>query len=136
MELLFAASGCDPDAEATVYVTDDAEVRALNHKYRDCDKPTDVLSFSMAEGEGAQFAGHELGDIFISLETAQRQAERAEHRDRVAGDEPAHWTLDDEVTFLAIHGMLHLLGFDHAEPDQERQMRDEERRIWLAIGTN
>ena len=133
MEHLFDASGCDPSAQATVYITDDAEVQALNLQYRGYDKPTDVLSFCIREGEGAQFAGDELGDIIISIDTAQRQAASEEHRGRVANDMPGNWTLEDELTFLAIHGMLHLLGFDHAEPEEEELMRQEERRIWLAI---
>lgn len=133
MELLFVASGCPDATEASVLVTDDAEVQTLNRDYRGFDKPTDVLSFSMWEGEGAEFAGDELGDIIISIETAARQAESAEHRGRVEGDAPGSWSLDDEIAFLAVHGMLHLLGHDHAEPDEEATMRGEERRIWSAI---
>jgi probable rRNA maturation factor len=133
MERLFAASGCPEKAEATVLVTDDAEVQDLNRDYRGFDKPTDVLSFATQEGEFAQFAGDELGDIIISIETAARQAASAEHRGRVEGDAPGRWTLDDELSFLAVHGLLHLLGHDHAEPEEEAEMRAEERRIWAAI---
>ncbi len=133
MERLFAASGCPESGEATVLVTDDAEVQVMNRDYRGFDKPTDVLSFPAAQGEFAQFAGDELGDIVISIETAERQAQSAEHRGRVEGDAPGGWTLTDELSFLAVHGMLHLLGHDHAEPDEEAEMRAEERRIWSEI---
>lgn len=133
MEHLFVASGCPESGEATVLVTDDAEVRELNRDYRGLDEPTDVLSFSAQEGDGAEFAGDELGDVIISIDTAARQAASAEHRGRVEGDAPGAWTLDDELTFLAVHGMLHLLGHDHAEPEEETLMRAEERRIWTQI---
>jgi probable rRNA maturation factor len=132
--LLFDASGCPEQAEATVVLTDDDEVHRLNLDFRQVDAPTDVLSFPMQEGEDAAFAGDMLGDVVISLDTAARQADSQEHRGRVQGDAPGQgWTLEDEVAFLALHGLLHLLGHDHAEPDEEATMRDEERRVWALL---
>ncbi len=130
---LFAASGCLEEAEGTIVLTDDAEVQELNRTWRGYDKPTDVLSFALQEGEDAHLSGELLGDIVISVETAAVQAKSQEHRGRVEGDAPGTWCLDDEIAFLIVHGLLHLLGHDHAEPEEEAQMRAEERRLWDAI---
>lgn len=131
VDLLFAALGCPEQAQATVVLSDDEEVHRLNLEFRHKDAPTDVLSFAMQEGEGAEFVGDMLGDVVISVETALRQSVSQEHRGRVQGDEPGQsWTLEDEISFLALHGMLHLLGHDHAEPEEEAAMRQEERRCW------
>jgi probable rRNA maturation factor len=95
----------------------DVEIRELNRDYRDKNRATDVLSFSLVEGEWSGFRGTMLGDVVISIETAARQA-RARHR-----------SLNEEVTRLLIHGILHLLGHDHEEDEEARTMRAEERRL-------
>jgi probable rRNA maturation factor len=106
------------DREICVLLVDDADIRALNLKWRDVDAPTDVLSFPVEAGpEGP--AGP-LGDIVISLETSGQQA-------------AAHgWTLQEEVTFLLVHSVCHLMGHDHGEPGEAARMRAEEDRL-LAI---
>ncbi len=128
--LLFAASDCPDQSEGTIVLTDDDEIRALNREWRGYDKATDVLSFALLQSEDARFAGDMLGDIVISVETAARQALSGDHRGRVEGDSPGTWDLNDEIIFLVIHGLLHLLGYDHAERAQEIVMRGEERRLW------
>ena len=92
-------------------LTDDAEMTALNSEYRGIDAPTDVLAFAMREGEDCS-AMHPmlLGDIVISLETAARQAATAKH------------SLETEVAFLTVHGVLHLLGYEHETPQEEAIM--------------
>jgi probable rRNA maturation factor len=112
-----------PKAEVSIVVTDDKEIRILNRDYRGIDRPTDVLSFSMREGEGARFAGDALGDLVISLPTAARQAREAKR------------PLLDETTMLLAHGLLHLLGWDHATPADDRKMRAETDRLCVAAGT-
>jgi len=105
-------------AELAVSLVDDAEIHRLNHDYRGKDRPTDVLAFAMREGE--RIAGDEtvLGDVVISLETAARHA----HRRRVSDA--------DEVRALLIHGILHLLGYDHERsPAEARRMKAMERRL-------
>jgi len=82
------------DKEISVLITDDETIRELNREYRDKDEPTDVLSFPMDED-------NILGDIIISLDTAKVMAERYD------------LSLDNEIAFLFIHGVLHLLGYDH-----------------------
>ena len=100
-------------AELSIVITGDMAVRELNRTYRDTDAATDVLSFSQAEGEAFAVPDGEtphLGDVIISLETAQRQAD--EHG----------LALQDEVAHLLVHGILHLLGYDHEEPDEKAEM--------------
>lgn len=129
---IFAASRCDPDAEASVVLTTDAEVHELNLTWRGIDSPTDVLSFALMEAEDAAMHPGVLGDVIVSIDTAARQAADATHAERVWG-EPGHaWGLSEEVLFLVVHGFLHLLGHDHGEPDEEAVMRAEERRLFLA----
>lgn len=133
MNLLYDALDCPEASEGTIVLSDDEEVHRLNREFRGVDKPTDVLSFAMMEGEGAEFVGNLLGDVVISLDTAEKQAASALHRGRVEGDAPGSWSLEDEVSFLAVHGALHLLGHDHAEPEEEEEMKAEERRLWSVI---
>jgi probable rRNA maturation factor len=86
------------DGQASILLTGDSEIRALNARYRRVDSATDVLSFPAS---ARPVPGGHLGDVVISVESAARQA-------REAG-----WRLEEEVRFLVIHGMLHLLGHDH-----------------------
>lgn len=106
------AEDCPKSSEVSLLFTDDEYIQVLNHDYRNIDKPTDVLAFSLLEGE--EFAEDEeeypLGDIVISVETAKRQAE-----ERGA-------SLDEEIDMLAVHGVLHLLGYDHATSEDEKTM--------------
>lgn len=127
------------DPELSIVLTDDEQIRELNREWRDEDHATDVLSFPLWEPFefDATAADAALGDIVISLETAERMALTADHRDWVAANlgvdaATLSWTFEDEIDFLLIHGLLHLLGHDHLEAEDERQMRSEERRLWLA----
>jgi probable rRNA maturation factor len=88
--------------EVAIRITDDDELQRLNRDFAGDDHPTDVLSF---EGEGDH-----LGDLAISWAAVERQAGAAGHPARV------------ELAILAVHGLLHLLGWDHAAPEQEREM--------------
>jgi len=116
----------DPNAEVSLVLADDAYIQELNSHYRGKDMPTDVLSFALNEGEEPEIIdGPEenlLGDIIISLETAQRQAVDYGH------------TLERELAFLTVHGLLHLLGHDHEKEEQRQAMRAEEERILDLIG--
>jgi probable rRNA maturation factor len=108
-------------SELSIALVDDATIADLNARYRGKSRATDVLSFSLVEGEYADRGGNLLGDVVISVETAARQARRA------------HRGLDAEVARMLIHGTLHLLGHDHGKDDEARTMRAEERRLWRAI---
>ena len=96
--------------ELSVVLTNDATIRALNRDYRKMDKPTDVLAFAMREGPLTGVSPDMLGDVVISLETAERQAVEVKR------------SLQDEVAMLSAHGLLHLLGFDHRDRQEERRM--------------
>lgn len=109
-------------AELTVTLVDDTEMQRLNRTYRGADRPTDVLAFPMREGTRAPGDDRVLGDVVISLDTAARQA----HRRRV----PAA----TEVRTLLIHGVLHLLGYDHERSATEaRRMQAMERRLRMDL---
>ena len=119
---LLAALGCE-GAELSLALADDAEIAALNARFRGQRGPTDVLSFSLLEGVHAERRGALLGDVVVGVEVAARQAARARR------------PLDDELARLLIHGVLHLLGHDHAEPAEAARMRAEERRLWQALAS-
>jgi probable rRNA maturation factor len=103
-----AAAGV-ASSELSLALVDDDVIHDLNRRWRGVDRPTDVLSFAQQEGEGG--SGGALGDVVISVETARRQAAA------VAGRQ-----LDDELLHLAVHGLAHLLGYDHATRREERVM--------------
>jgi probable rRNA maturation factor len=108
-------------SELSIALVDDPEIAALNARWRDRPQPTDVLSFSLLEGDFADHRAGLLGDVVISVQTAAAQA--AER----------HRGLDEVVARLLIHGVLHLVGHDHEEDGEARRMRAEERRIWRVV---
>ena len=87
--------------EVSVLLTNDNAIQSLNRQYRDIDAPTDVLAFAMREGDSEPLNPHLLGDLVISVPAAQRQADAHNH------------SLDVELANLTVHGVLHLLGYDH-----------------------
>jgi probable rRNA maturation factor len=105
-----------------VVVTDDATVRELNRRYLGVDEPTDVLSFGLGGKGDRAFAlppgeAASLGEVIISYPMAVRQAEEQGH------------SVEAEVAHLLVHGVLHLLGYDHVEAEDERVMREREEEI-------
>jgi len=106
------------DDELSILLVDDANIRNLNRQHRKIDSATDVLSFPQNEGD--EFISHMLGDVVISVETAERQA--AEH----------HFSLEQELVLLLIHGLLHLLGYDHERSPQDEKMMKE--KTWELFG--
>ncbi len=106
-----------PDAELSVTLTSDAEIADLAGRFGRDARPTDVLAFPTAEGPGAEWRGESVGDVILSLETAERQAaERG-------------GSLDAELTHLLVHGVLHLLGMDHQCGPDTRRMRELEKQM-------
>jgi len=100
-----------PPLELSVLLTDDAEIQQMNRDFRGVDKPTDVLSFPAGEAlPGMEDADPYLGDIAISVPYAERQAAQAGH------------DLAGELQLLVIHGVLHLLGYDHDDPEEKAAM--------------
>lgn len=109
-------------SEVSLLLTNDQEIQELNKLYRNVDSPTDVLAFSQTEN-GIEFPlldgkiEYLLGDIIISVETAQRQAAAFGH------------SLEQELIILAIHGFLHLIGFDHLSESEAGKMKYLEKTI-------
>ena len=108
--------------EIDIVFTNDKEIKELNSTYRSKNKPTDVLSFSQTEGEDFEFV-ESLGDIIISLDTAKKQAKQYKV------------TFEEEVLRLLMHGMLHLLGYDHVDVPEKvaKEMRDREDELQAAL---
>ena len=106
----------------SVSVVNDSTIRVLNRDYRGKDKPTDVLSFSLVEGEVGAFPSISLGDVVISVETAQRQAKELQ------------LSLQSEILRLLVHGILHLSGFDHEKVPlrKVKEMQKMEDVLFLA----
>ena len=112
----------ETDCELSLLLTDDEEIQTLNTTYRDLDKATDVLSFPQDEDAINESGDTLLGDVVISVETAARQAE--EH----------HLSSNEELILLAIHGILHLLGYDHERsPQDARIMQDKTQAVFETL---
>ena len=116
-------------AEISVTFTDNAGIRELNRKFRQIDRETDVLSFPLFDYEGEadepvlDEIRNNLGDIVISLEKAQAQAEEYGH------------SYEREVAFLCVHSMLHLLGYDHERSEaDDLDMRNRQSEIMKLLG--
>lgn len=118
------AAGVPEGAQISISFVSDDEIHELNREHRSKDRPTDVLSFPTLEPGEEPPPGMPLmlGDVVVSVETADRQAHEYGH------------TLDRELGFLLVHGLLHLLGEDHETPDEEQRMRERQRKILSAIG--
>ncbi len=111
-------SGKNPNdryPELSILLTDDSEIRELNSKFRNKDKATDVLSFSMTEGESGGVEIASLGDVVISVETARDQASEL------------GVSLADELLRLLVHGVLHLVGYEHEDVTKEKALEMERR---------
>jgi probable rRNA maturation factor len=110
-----------PDAELSIILTDDARLRELNLNYLGIDAATDVLSFPASETD-PETGAHYLGDILISVPRAQAQAEAAGH------------SLEAEVQLLVVHGVLHLLGYDHARAAEKARMWKAQAEVLGQLG--
>jgi probable rRNA maturation factor len=110
-----------PHVELSILLCDDPTIRDLNRRYRKKNRPTDVLAFPMQEGPAPPGQFGLLGDVVISVPTAARQAAE---RDR---------PIIEEVTFLLAHGLLHLLGYDHATRRDEREMNARTEALLAAV---
>lgn len=123
----------DDETEMSVTFVDNHEIQEINREFRHKDMPTDVISFAIEdEGEGepdivfpdgeSLDIPQDLGDIFISIDRAHEQAEEYGH------------TYERELGFLAVHGFLHLNGFDHMTPEDEEEMFSLQRKILDSYG--
>jgi probable rRNA maturation factor len=105
------------DGAVSVHLVDDKKIQKLNEEHRDKSKPTDVLSFSIQEGFDLPNETTDLGDIFISIPTIKRQAKEYEVTNR------------EEFIRMLVHGVLHLLGYDHKQDREAEQMFSLQREL-------
>lgn len=116
-----ANQSASPETELTIVLTDDGRLRELNRDYLGIDEPTDVLSFPASETDPETGARY-LGDILISVPRARAQAKAAGH------------PLESEVQLLVVHGVLHLLGHDHAKAAEKARMWKAQAEILEELG--
>ena len=106
-----------------VIIVDNEYIHKLNKEYRGIDRPTDVISFALEDSEDIKYEDFRLlGDIYISIDKAKEQAEEYGH------------SFKREICFLAVHGLLHLLGYDHMEKEEENIMFSKQELILNEAG--
>jgi probable rRNA maturation factor len=120
-EAVLAHEEISEQVELSIAVSNDDTIRALNAQYRETDAPTDVLSFPSDEFDPDEQVQY-LGDIMISYPRALAQAEAAQH------------PVMNEIRLLVVHGVLHILGYDHLEPEEKAEMWAIQADILAAIG--
>jgi len=109
------------DREVSLVFVDDEGITEINREYLGRDYPTNVIAFSMNEGEFGNINPTVLGDIVISVETALRDAQTG------------NLSPEDELDYLMIHGILHLLGYDHEKPPEAEEMGKKEKEVFFTL---
>ena len=113
----------DTELEFSVIIVDNKRIHEINKEYRGIDRPTDVISFALEDNEEIEFDHYRvLGDIYISIDKVKEQAQAYGHSEK------------RELAFLTIHGFLHLLGYDHMEPEDEKVMFGKQEEILNEFG--
>ena len=115
--------GCPEDTELSVSIVGDRTIRRINRDYLERDRATNVISFSLREGDWSEVTPHALGDVVISADTAAREAE-------AGGMEPF-----ERLCFLLVHGILHLCGYDHERSGEAeaKKMEHKERELFRIL---
>lgn len=111
--------GCHEDTELSVSIVGDLSIRRINREYLGKDRPTNVISFSLQEGEFTEVTPHALGDVIVSADTALREAEEGDIK------------FYDRLCFLLLHGILHLCGYDHERSGEIEAARMEQKESEL-----
>lgn len=111
------------DGEFNIILVEKEEIQRLNKEYRDIDKVTDVISFALEDDDTFHLEGYRvLGDIYICIDRAKEQAEEYRH------------SFKRELSFLAVHGLLHLLGYDHMTKEEEKVMFSKQEEVLSRYG--
>ncbi len=118
-----AHEGQPETLDLTIVMSDDEEVRGLNDQFMGIDAPTDVLSFPSEEID-PESGERYLGDIILSIPRAREQASQGDH------------SIETEIQLLIVHGVLHLLGYDHADPAQKARMWSVQAAILKELGSS
>ena len=111
-----------PDAIVSVIIVNNDKIHEINNNYRGIDRPTDVISFALEEGENYEVKERMLGDIYISIDKVFEQAKEYGH------------SIKRELFFLATHGFLHLLGYDHMTKEDEEVMFKKQEEVLEEYG--
>lgn len=113
----------DTELEFSIIIVDNKRIHEINKQYRNIDRPTDVISFALEDNQEFQFDHYRpLGDIYISIDKVKEQAKVYGHSET------------RELAFLTIHGFLHLLGYDHMKPEDEKVMFARQEEILNGFG--
>lgn len=113
----------DTELEFSVIIIDNKRIHKINKEYRGIDRPTDVISFALEDSEDVNLENYRiLGDIYISIDKVKEQAKTYGHSEK------------RELAFLTVHGFLHLLGYDHMEPEEEKIMFAKQEEILNGFG--
>jgi probable rRNA maturation factor len=110
-----------PDGEISILLVDDPQIAALNQEYLNRQGPTNVIAFAMREGEFSHLTPHLLGDVVISIDTADREAQDAGS------------TLECRFNELLVHGILHLFSYDHENSEEEARRMEEKSRELMEL---
>jgi probable rRNA maturation factor len=115
--------GCHDDTELSISIVGDRAIRSINRDYLAKDRPTNVISFSLQEGDWGGITPHALGDVVISADTAAREAEEG------------NMETFDRLCFLLLHGILHLCGYDHERsgPEEASKMEQKEQELFRIL---
>ena len=116
---ILSALGCPEESELSISIVGDRSMRIINREYLAKDRPTNVISFSLQEGEFGDITPHLLGDVIISADTSAREAEQ--------GDMQPF----ERLCFLLMHGILHLCGYDHERSGEDEAVRMEKKETEL-----
>jgi len=113
----------DTELEFSVIIVDNKRIHEINKEYRGIDRPTDVISFALEDSEDVNIENYRiLGDIYISIDKVREQASEYGHSEK------------RELAFLTVHGFLHLLGYDHMKPEEEKIMFAKQEEILNGFG--
>ena len=113
----------DTELEFSVIIVDNKRIHEINKEYRGIDRPTDVISFALEDSEDVEIENYRiLGDIYISIDKVREQAKTYGH------------SFTRELCFLTVHGFLHLLGYDHMRPEEEKIMFARQEEILNGFG--
>ena len=120
---ILSVLGCPDSTEISISITSDRAIARINRDYLAKDRPTNVISFSLQEGEFGGISPDALGDVVISADTAAREAEEA------------GLSFFERLSFLLMHGILHLCGYDHERSGEEeaRKMEQKEKELFLIL---
>lgn len=123
VQVILDALDC-PDGEISILIVDDPQIEKLNQQYLNREGPTNVIAFAMREGEFSDLSPHLLGDVVISTDTAAQEAQIAAT------------SVERRFSELLVHGILHLMGFDHDTSEKNARIMEDKSRELIELISN